>query len=209
VLYLSTGFLYNFNKKANIKIVLIIIVVFLFALLIFPIFLKINFSFLGQEKRLYFRFDIFGIKINVGFIDFYSDHLEILHRNKTKIFYYKDTINVKDKVKPLRDYHVKKSVFYVECGDKNYGVYSYFFGFLINFISNFIGVHLNNKKPYVNFGVNYLVKNDDECFNVYGKTTIIFNLLMVVLSFIKIIIGKCFNEKTKRKQNQFNYTERA
>ena len=70
-------------------------------------------------------------------------------------------------------------------------------GWLISFINNYICFHLRNVKPYVEHNCNYLIEENKDDLDVFCEFYILFNILMVVLSVIKILVGKLFNEKSK------------
>ena len=72
-------------------------------------------------------------------------------------------------------------------------------GFLINYLYQNVKWFLYHKKPYLD--VNTIIKiYNEEVFNIYNSTTIVFNLLIIIISFIKIIVEKVFYALKHRKQ---------
>ena len=88
--------------NANIKIVLIAVIT-TFILLIFPIFIRFNFAYSNEAKKILYTVKLFNfIVIFYGYVEKIEEGIAI-HLNKTKaIIITNDKIfDVKNKIKPL------------------------------------------------------------------------------------------------------------
>ena len=189
---------------ANIKIVALIIVCVVFTLLIFPIYLTINLNFDYELKQLNFKAKIFGVKVLTGFVVTNKRSFSVIFwGKKRKEIPYENLLNVKEKVKPLIDYHVIKADILTQIGNGDGIIYPLCVGFISSFISNILGYVLDKKKPYVRLKNNTEIYEDEYLFRVNCTLGIVFNLLMILLSLIKILTEKIINGL--RKQNKFGY----
>ena len=141
------------------------------------------------------------LKIASGYAELINDGI-IIHLTDTKAILIpkNELITMKDKVKPLRDYHITKFYSVTDVGSNSNNVLSISVAFLINYFSEFTCWAVQNKKPYVKIENIINVYEDNSVLNFCGKTEIVFNTLMVTLSLIKIFIGKLYYGITNKEQ---------
>lgn len=171
-----------------------------FIIIIFPIFIKFDSVFINDNKIIHINIYLLGfIKVFYLNIKLYSDYLVIkLLKNKIKKVKYFKLFKDKNKIKPLKDFHFIKIDYFIEYGRNNLVL-----NFTFNYFFYYIKWVLFNKKPYLKLNnYNKLSKNDHD-FNIYLDVLLVFNLLMIILSFIKMLSEKILYEiKAKRKQNK-------
>ena len=175
------------------KIALIIIV-----LIIFPIFVKSELFFCKKNKKLFFCFKIFSfLRIIFGEISANSNGLIInLNYKKNIIYPYKNFINIKEKIKPLRDYHLLKCKILFKIGvcDMNEGI---IIASAFQSINEIINSLLREIKPYIKLKNIINIYEDSDDKNAFISLTFVFNLLTVILGIIKKFWGKLLIWKAK------------
>lgn len=124
-----------------------------------------------------------------------TDKKIVLHytKNKAKIISVKDITSAKNSIKPLIDLNVLKIENILEMPTDKLPLL-----FFLIFTYNQTTALLKYKKPYLQNSLT--VKRSDK-ISLYVKSIAVFNILSVILFFIKIVIGKIY-ESTKRKQNK-------
>lgn len=194
----------------QIVIIVLIAVIIVYFVLIFPIFLKIKVEYLSDNKKCYFKLYLFNfIKILSGSISKIDGGLKInLGKNKIILFEFANALTVKNKVKPLMDYHIKNFYSLTEIGNINF-YNPMVLGFIFQYLNGLICNIIKNKKNYINIKNDINIYEKEEFFNIFAEFTVILNLLMIVLSIIKIIMGKLINGISKRKQNKYGYGNHA
>ncbi len=166
--------------------------ILVFTILIFPIFLNIKIVANYTNKKMYFLLEIFGfIKIISGYMQLRKNVIIIhLSDNKAILFEIIDLDGIKKKFKPIMDYHFISLETLTELGNEKNLINPLCIAFITNYFLSFIRWGLLNKKPYLKFNNNFNVYENENKLNFYGKTLITLNLLMVLLSVIKIILEK-------------------
>lgn len=175
----------------------------LFAFIIFPLFINVNIYFDKNLSKLFFSFSFLSIIRIGGYVEKISEGIAIHYSNKRAIIIdYKNLFKIKNKIKPLNDYHFIKFKSTIEIGGKNDVLNFVYLGFLINYIENVFEWFIYNKKPYVKLNNNVNVYTNEEVFKIYINVQILFNLLMVIISVIKILVGKSiYAIRNKKQQN--------
>lgn len=196
-------FLYKLNKITNIKNVLILIIIV--SIIIFPIFIDANFVFLSENKKAYYTINLFKkVKLLSGYIELNALQIIIhLTENKAIIVPLSLFLDMGKKFKPLKDYHILNWKLKLEIGLKD-NIFSVIVStFILSYIENHLRWFLNNKKPYLKIDNNICVYEDENVFNVYLNACIVLNLLMIILSFIKIFLEKIIYAISSRKQQNY------
>ena len=184
----------------DIKIVLIAVLI-ITILLIFPLFLNINLIFIKDAKKVFWNINLFGfINVVSGYIYTFEKGIVIIYGKKQKILYYLDLFDIGKSIKPFYDYHFIKIISLTEIGSNNILIPASI-GFLIQYINWFMCDFFKYKKPQLKIKNDVNVYEGENIFNVYLKARIIFNMLMVVISIIKIVTEKILYAKKIRKQN--------
>lgn len=171
---------------------MIIFCTIFFAILIFPIYLNIKVFYNKKIKKIFLRVDIFRIiKLVGGYYSFYKDGVAFhIRENKALLFPYNNSLELKNKVKPLKDYHVKKIVFRIDVGTKNQEDLSMLLLYIYVWHNSIVKSVLYNVKPYVEYKNNLNIFEGCDRLNTFIEFTTIFNLLMIILSLIKIFLEK-------------------
>lgn len=184
-------FLYIKNINANIKFV-IIAAILTYIILIFPLFLNLQIYYSANLKRVYFAIDLFGmLKIISGYIEIIKEGVCIhLTKNKAIIIENKQLLGVGEKVKPLKDYHIIRVHSLTEIGLAKNNLAAFSAAFILNYINQTLDWYFYHDKPYLVLDNKINYHEDENVLNLYMKSTIIFNLLMILLSIIKIIMEK-------------------
>ena len=196
------SFLYILEFFANIIIVLIFAII-LFSLLVFPLFVNVKICLLSKNKKLFFVVQLFSfIKLIGGYIEILEGDGIIIHLSKRKatIIDKKSILSMGKKVKPLKDYHVIKFEVLIELGAKNSELLNMETAFIINFAFEIAKWLIYNKKPYVKFDRRINIYEELTDTNLFVNSVFLLNLLMIVLSLIKIMVGKIIYAISRRKQ---------
>ena len=125
-----------------------------------------------------------------------------IHVNNIKAFilYYKDIFSMRKKFKPLKDYHLYRLNSIINIGySKNYDLVSSF-SIMYNSIANCCGFVVNMIKPYLKIKNDINIYEDKDIFSIKVNFIILFNLLMILLSLVKILLEK-FNYAIKKQSN--------
>lgn len=186
----------NYQAYADINCIVVYIVVGLVAFIIFPIFINVGTIYIKEHKKVYFDIRLFSlISVLSGYIQREKNKL-FIHLSKRKAIMV-DLLNfttVQKGVKPFFDYHFISQYSRIEIGSKNNLMIPLTAGFLTNFLLNISRWLLINRKPYLKVQHNVYVYDGEEVFNLFLKSTIVFNLLMILISLIKIGIGKLYGK---------------
>jgi len=169
----------------------IITIIVVFAILIFPIFISLDGAFILSDKKIHYKIKIFKIfNLFYGYVEKDAGGI-IIHISKRKAIYipYSSMFDMSKKFKPLRDYHLIKFNSLLEVGGEKV-FYSLCFSFVYNYIDNIISWFFYHKKPYFKFDNRVLLYENEQKFNYFLQATVVFNILMVVISFIKILVEK-------------------
>lgn len=166
-------------------------IILIYSILIFPIFFGANISFSLENKKTIVNIKLFGVKVFSFYICVISDGIIIhLTKNYAVIIPFNKLLSVRKKVEPLKDYHVIRfnSTLDIASEDNPLIVFSivHVLSIFYECLTWFLACH----KPYVEINnitnVNY---NKNE-LRINVQFTVVFNILMIILSLIKIIVGK-------------------
>lgn len=172
---------------------MLIVTVVVVLIIIFPIFINIKVNYDISIKKFYYEIRVFFIKTLYGYIEKHADGI-IVHLNKRKaiLIFYKDLLNMKDKAKPLKDYHLINFYSEIKIGIENNLINALELGFLYNIIMFYIKWFTYNKKPYFNIDNKIYIYEGKNIFSFMCKSTVLLNLLMIIISLIKIIVEKIY-----------------
>jgi len=165
-----------------------------------PIFISVNFVLKteGKEKRLCFCVILFGfINIFSGYAETKKEGIYVHYKTKKAfLIKYFSAMKMRGGLKPFNDYHILRLRLITEIGFNDEIILPMIAANFLNQINNLFYIFLMNNKPYFNFNHDVNLIEGEKFLNILGKTTIVFNILTVILSVIKIIIGKIKNEKS-------------
>ncbi len=162
-------------------------------IVIFPIFISGEFYLNKNQIKLFYKIKLFGIvKIIDGYAELIDDGI-ILHLTKMKavLLPYSNIFEIKKKVEPLKDYHLINANLTLNIGIEDL-LFATSTAFTVNYVYNYLHWFLSHYKPYFNFNNKVQVFVEQPVFEVFFNGTVVFNLLMVIFSFIKIMVGKIF-----------------
>lgn len=177
------------------QILKVMIVVFLiFAFLFLPIILNIGIVLPLKTRKGYYSINLFGlIPINSGYVQLINEGI-CLHftKNKAKIISYKDILNIKTTIKPIKDFQIIKLNTCLDVNCVNNEFTCIYLSFLIRFMSDIIGNVLKINKNYLKFNstVNLV---DENVFNIYFQTKVMFNLIVIIIEIFRLILEKVIN----------------
>ena len=179
-------------------------VIIIYVFLIFPTFVSINAFFSKKTGKLYFGIFIFGIiKILSGYAQTCDDGYVIHLSDKKAVFTpYKSLFEIKNTVAPLKDYHISKIDWFIELGSDNSVMAPLAAAYILNFINYFARGFIFSNRPYLKINNGISVYEEKDMLNFYIKTVVILNLLMIIISLIKIFMEKILNVFRQRKQDQ-------
>lgn len=187
---------------ANIKIVLTVILIVI--IIIFPIFINVK-IFFDNTNLLRYKISLFNIiRVFCGNIEALEDGIVVhLTRKNAILVPYFELINLRKKFEPIKDFHLIQFISNIEISAEDaletVGIIS--FSYLI--FTNVIKCIINTFKPYVNIKTNVNVMEESDIFKIKVGFILVFNLLIVIISAIKILMEKIiYAIKNKRKQSQ-------
>lgn len=169
--------------------------------LIFPLNLGINAAFLKEEKKAFFGIYLFGvIKIVGGYAEKITEGFAVhLSDKKVVIINYKAMLGAKDRIKPFMDYHFTKIKIVIESGSENNLITPVSIAFISEYIMSFIERYYSFKKPYLVIDCGFNVYDGKNKLNLFIRLNVVFNLIMIISSIIKIITEKTIYAIRQRK----------
>lgn len=168
------------------------VVVIIYAILIFPIFININVRYSKNINMLEYQIKLFSfITIIYGYIELIDEAIAIhINNKKAVLIFYKDIFSIRKKFKPLRDYHIFKFNTAISLGILDNETEKINFALIYNFIFNIIGQCTNQIKPYLSLKSSIMLYEKEDVFMFKVRSTFVFNVLMVLISLIKIFLEK-------------------
>ena len=199
-------YILNINLNiADIKIVLTTIII-IYSLLIFPILLNGNLSFNNIENRINYSIKLFGVfKIIYGYFELDEEGI-IVHLTKSKAILIKftDILSIRKKFKPLKDYHLLKFNSTLDIDVSGYELNIAFITFY-SFFVQILGEIFNISKPYFNLNNTINIYENSNVLNYKCNANLVFNLLMIIISALKIIVEKiiyAINNRTQQNKQR-------
>ena len=98
-----------------------------------------------------------------------------------------ELLGIEKKFEPFKDYHLKTLKTTLDVGDNKKNINSPIFVFIINYILCTTEKILFVKKNYINFDYKINLFEKSNVFNIYVNAKVLFNLLTVLISIIKIL----------------------
>lgn len=165
-------------------------------------FLNVKLFFNKELKQLFFVINLFNLKIFGGYAQIVSDGI-VIHLTKyyAIIIPFKSLLGINKKVKPLKDYHVIKFNCVIDTGNNNETLKSLSYIYTTQFLFEKFKWYIKNKKPYVRLKQEINLYEGKNLLNVSLNTTVIFNFLMIILSVLKISVGKVIYAIRRKKQS--------
>lgn len=178
---------------------MIILVIIIVIILIFPIFIDLKITNLSGIDKIYFKFSLFSfVKVLYGEVNINKLGFVINLYNKKKIVYpFKKLLNLRENIKPLRDYHLLRFNVLLKLSTSDNLDHALIIASFFQTINQILANSIRQLKPYVKFN-NYidLYENLNEK-KLFISFKFVFNLLTVLLSFIKKLLGKIYIWKKK------------
>ena len=183
----------------------VIIIVSSVILLIFPLFLGLKFRLNGSEKSAYYSIKLFGITVSKGrlVLSDEKDGIKVFKKGKlSKTIYWRQFFTYNSAIKPFSDYSVTSVKTCLMLGDKDSIITPFIVLNILSFISEFFMWFFALNKPYLKIDNSFFVLEQKDVFDFKINIKILFNVLMVLLSVIKIVMEKIINGSKNRKQNK-------
>ncbi len=155
-----------------------------------------------QENKLFYYINLFGI-INLlkGYVERKKEGFAIhLTKRKAIIIKYSQIFSFRKKIKPLKDYHFIRFYTDVQIGNKDSAVYPFTISFLLDTLHKYLSWFFYQDKPQLKTKTNVFLVEGEQKLEVFIKVTVALNLLMVLISVIKIIMEKLIYANKNRKQ---------
>ena len=124
---------------------------------------------------------------------------EELTKRKALILPYKSLLNVKNTLKPIKDFQINRFNLSIDIGSNDEIYTPLYIGYLTGLVSDSLGKFLSKSKPYLKFNTNVNVYNYSVLnFYLHGKLT--FNFLVVFLEILRFLLEKIINVFKLQKQ---------
>ena len=165
--------------------------IIIFSGLIFPIFLNLDIYYREDVKKLFFSVSLFNLfRIIGGYITLSNDGF-FIHLSKNKAFFvpYINLVGARKKIKPLKDYHIISFYSILELR-LNPQSFTGLFPIIYVWHNDISSKIIKNIKPYVKLDNRLFLYKMKKDLELFIETKTIFNLLMIVLSLIKILTEK-------------------
>ncbi len=171
-----------------------------FILLIFPFIVDVQVYYSNKYRKIAFIIILFKkLRILKGYISKIKEGICVHYsKNKAIILPYKNLLDIKKSIEPFRDYNLLKMSSKIEVGIADLEK-KFYFAFLYYYIINFLCNYFVSKKPFLKFNNELSLYNEDK-FNLFVSTKVIFNVLFIIIKIFNKIWGKIY-ETTKNKQN--------
>lgn len=184
-----------------------LIVALIYSAIIFPIFLTVKVSLISEKKCAYFGIFAFRmLRIVDGFAGIEYGKIYYVINGKREVVRLTLLKNMKTKVKPLMDYHILSLNNVLELGDEQL-ITPYVVGQAINVIASSVFFSVLIKKPYLKLTndiiINDVITDKKKYVNDFLSFTVVLNILMILISIVKIITEKLINAIKKRKSGKF------
>ncbi len=175
-------------------------VVGIFVLLIFPIFIKIRVYADCINLELYFNILLFNVfKGLYGKVNLSKKNVNIWLKNKKTMCYPISIIfDIQKPFKPLNDYHLITFKSIVEVGVNTANCNVLMFTQAVNQAFGYVANYVSVSKPYVKLRNDIIIKEKNEKLQIYINTIFVFNFLIVLMSFIKILGEKIIYANRKK-----------
>ena len=183
----------------------VIIIVAAVILLIFPLFLKVTLELNGGEKAAFFTLKLFGINIGKGrlVLSDEKDGVRLYKKGKlVKTIYWRQMFSFNTAIKPFSDYSIISVKTCLTLGREESVMAPIIITNILSFISEFFKWFFALNKPYLKINDSYFIEEKQDVFDLKISIRILFNVLMVLLSIIKIVTEKIANGTKSRKQNK-------
>ncbi len=168
------------------------VVVIVYAILIFPLFININIQYTKGTKILEYNIKLFSfIRVLFGYIELIDEGI-IIHINNKKaiLIFYNNLFSMRKKFKPLKDYHIFRFNTNISIGILDDEVQKLKLVFMYNYIFNVVGQCASQIKPYLSLKSKICLYENKDLLTFTVKTTFVLNILMILISIIKIILEK-------------------
>ena len=166
-------------------------VILIYTILIFTIFISVSAKYDKNVKVLFMTFRLFNVRIITISAKIFPKGLAInITNKKTILIPFTKLFDARKKFEPLKDYHFIKFNFELEIGSEENAPQTLFFAHNVNTFFNYFHWFLTFYKPHVKIDNNVKIHLDKNEFKIRAKLVIVFNLLMILLSLIKIIMEK-------------------
>ena len=176
---------------------IIIVLLLTAAIMLFPIFLTVNFYMDVSTKKAWFSLYVLHmIKIYGGYATIYKEGIAFhLTKNKAVLLPYKEAINTRKKFEITRGFFVAAYSHVIELGAEELNSVTIQLTSLLNIASNILGIILIAKKNCHSYKGDVILQNNQACVKFSSRLVFAFNLLILVVAITKIILEKILEKK--------------
>jgi hypothetical protein len=163
--------------------------------------LYINIAYFSELNKTFFSLYFYKLfKLKSGYITLNSDGIFIHLTDRKAIFLpLKNIKNSKNVLKFYKDFHFNDLYIIIETNLENIDNKLPFL-MIYNYVFNTYTRILNERKPYVKLKSAICFSEDNKQINLYLKSKIYVNLLVIIINLIKTALEKIINAKRKQKQ---------
>ncbi|MDY6367933.1 MAG: hypothetical protein SPL13_05425 [Clostridia bacterium] len=169
--------------------------ILVYSALIFPLYLTFYFEYSSKIKSLILKVKFFGIlflKLNIE-INSFKIIVKIGNKTLFKINLF-SVFTKRNGIKIYKDFCFINFKYNISVRNNNTVLFTTIF-FALEYLKNIFLPIIKNRKPYLIIDGKTSVNKGNFNLNFFIKTTISFNLLVVILSIFRTIGGKVFGKK--------------
>lgn len=175
--------------------IVLIAIVCVYAAIILPISLTFNLNYSSEKKEVRLCVSVYGALsvINAKIEPIKQGIVIRFSSGKTKTINLLSLKNIKSSIKIFRDFHiVKAKLFILRETDNVFSEYLKFY--IFNYVINMIIPIIKYNKPYLKAESEALLTEGEDKLDVHAEAHIFFNLLVVIMTFIKSLWGKIYGK---------------
>ncbi len=175
----------------------------LFTLLIFPIFVKISIIVKFDYSALYFNISLYGlIDVFYGKAKLSDNTINLwLRSKKEKVYPLNIIFKLNKPFKPLNDYHFISFNSLVEMGVEEITCEGLMVAQAVNQLYGYVTDYFSSTKPYLKIKNDIIIEEKTKKLRIYLDKVLVLNLLMILISLIKIM-GEKIIYAIRKKQNK-------
>lgn len=172
------------------------ITVAVFVVLIFPIFIKTEVFFDKNVKKAFFAITLYGkIKILGGYAEIIKEGLAFhLSRKKAVILPFA-SLDMRKQFSLTKDYRIYSFYLLTELGSENSAAIPFTAAMIENVASKISFTVASYNNPRLKLRSDILLHEEESVFKINFGLNVLFNLLTVLITLTKIIIGKISDGK--------------
>lgn len=167
-----------------------------FFVLLFPLSVRFDVFFDKSAAKMYFSVTLYGkLKIVGGYAEIIKEGIAMHLTDKKAVILPFASLDMRKQFSLTKDYRVYSFYVISELGNNCSAVAPFMFAAAENAIAKTFFAVMNYFKPRLKLENDVLLYEEKNVFKLNAGLTVVFNLLTLMITFIKIIIGKLTNGK--------------